>query len=189
MNRLPLQHGSLISLPLMPPWVSSGLRGGVRCEVLGGLSKVPQFHKVEKRLEKPDSPRARPPAYWSNEVCIDTRASCPACESTWRLCCNALHSIWPSWTLTNKTQMFHLLYLPNISCENINLMGASLYPVVPMEIKSREGDSCTLNAPVNNWVAIELSGIEPSHLSPSLALSCSYLFNVTWTAERIIYGS
>lgn len=41
-------------------------------------------------------------------------------------------------------------------------MGTNVYPVVPMEIKSREEEICTLNLPMYSWVVIGISGVKQS---------------------------
>lgn len=132
MNRPLFQWGSLISLPLMPPCASIWLWRCVRCEVLGGLCKATQFPKVEKSIRKTceglafllhaDQMQLMLPfllhvqlARTSEDIGIIMRF--------------AQFSLLEHWQ--NSARVFHWFYLPNISCGNINLMGTSMYPVVP----------------------------------------------------------
>lgn len=147
----------------MLPCASIGLWRGVRYEVLGGLCKATQFLKVEKRIRKTRECLSFPVHVDQMQLLLPLELQVQLAitsEDLGIIMWFAPFSLLEHWQ--NSAQMFHWFYLPNISCENTNLMGTSMYPVVPMEMKPKEEEVYTLNLPVNGWVAIGLSGINHS---------------------------
>lgn len=131
----------------------------VRWEVSGGLFQATQFWKVGEKKHY----LRNPPACWSNVVCIDTTALCAARASNWRRGYNyiaPLHLASFNIDKQNPLSMFCWFHLPNISWENINLMGANTYPVIPVEVTQRQEELymlyllCVIKWPLN-------SGMEP----------------------------
>lgn len=131
----------------------------VRWEVSGGLFQATQFWKVGEKKHY----LRNPPACWLNVVCIDTTALCAARASNWRRGYNyiaPLHLASFNIDKQNPLLMFRWFHLPNISWENINLMGANTYPVIPVEVTQRQEELymlyllCVIKWPLN-------SGMEP----------------------------
>lgn len=155
-------------------WALKGLWGG---KFQGDKIKSLSFERWgEKALQKLEYLR-NPPACWSNVVCIDTTASCAAWESKWRWRYNyiaPLHLASFNIDKQNPLLMFHWFYLPNITWENINLMGANTYPVIPLEVTQREEELyilyliCFIEYPLD-------SGMESVVFLPSFLFFCPWL--------------